>query len=400
MASLVDPSDHGPVRGRIGRFGRTATAGVPVLLVLALLPGCSTDPDSLGTTLVAAVGASVEHADGSRSDATDGLELRRGDVVRTGPAGLAELATGGRRLLLAASTAVRVDSGTREQLQRGAALVDSRRGPRLRLGVGATTVTTPRGGVVRVERSAAVRVGVFAGRATVTTAAGRSLDVDALHQVQAAGRTLPDRPSPLTLVGDAWERRVAPALVATDGLLRALATGLDADPAIRPVVAARSPAERPSERVLPAAIAEASATARPATAVRSDRNAGGSWGVVAALAAAEGGEVGRALDDLLAALEGDGAIVDDRTPGAGPGGVGSPGTDGAGPAGPGDEPDEAAPSGRPRPRPTPTPSSSPTEEPDLVEQAVAAVESLLPVPVPTVTHPAVPLVPALSPALG
>ena len=386
MAWRPGSADHGAVQGRIGRFGRAALAGVPVVLVAALLPGCSTDPESFDTTLVRAVDVTVEHRDGSRSAGTDGLELQRGDVVRTGSGGSAELATGGRRLLLADTTALRVTSGTAEQLLRGAALVDARRGPRLRLAVGAVSVGAPVGGVVRVDRRAAVRVGVFAGQVRVSTAAGRSLTVSPLHQVQAAGRTLPDRPSPLTLVGDAWERRVAPELVATDGLLRALATGIDTDPVLRPAVAgvaAPSP-EPPSERVLPTAIAEASDTDRPATAVRSDRTAGGSWGVVAALAVASGTDVGQALDALLATIDESGGALPPGGTGAEPdgvpGGPADPDVDGTDPAA---DPDPPRATNRPRPRPTPTPSSSPTEEPDLIEQAVATVESALPIPLPT-----------------
>ena len=404
MAWRWSSADHGAVQGRIGRFGRAALAGVLTVLVAALLPGCSTDPESFDTTLVRAVDVTVEHRDGSRTPGRDGLELQRGDVVRTGGDGSAELATGGRLLLLADSTALQVTSGTAEKLLRGAALVDARRGPRLRLSVGAVTVGAPVGGVVRVDRRSAVRVGVFEGRVRVSTAAGRALAVEPLHQVQAAGRTLPDRPSPLTLVGDAWERRVAPELVATDVLLRALATGLDTDPVLRPAaVAINAPAtEPPSERVLPTAIAEASDTDRPAAVVRGDRSAGGSWGVVAALAVASGRDVGAAIDALLATIDESGGAL---PPGGGAGGEpdGTPGEPAAPDVDGDDTPADPSPprtTNRPRPRPTPTPSSSPTEEPDLIEQAVATVESALPIPLPTVSLPPLaPLLPLPDPLL-
>src|SRR5438270_3003930 len=79
---------------RSSRTGAVARAcGV---LVAGTVTGCGSRVSAATTTLRGVIDASLVHANGAVVTAVDGLRLRRGDVVRTGPAGRAELQTRGR----------------------------------------------------------------------------------------------------------------------------------------------------------------------------------------------------------------------------------------------------------------------------------------------------------------
>ena len=99
-------------------------------------------------------------------------------------------------------------------------------------------VAIPAGSAIRAERSVTVRVAALAGRADVTSAAGRTLTIDSLHQAMVGGDALPDNTTPLQLTDDDGEAHAVPDLVRDDETLNGLASGIDSTgPATARVVA-------------------------------------------------------------------------------------------------------------------------------------------------------------------
>jgi hypothetical protein len=277
-----------------GRARWTATWLAAATFAGALtLTGCGTPVAAAPTTLRGVVDATVVHADGSSLRAVTGLRVHRGDVVRTGPAGRAELVTRGRVVYEGSDAAVQVVDGAHQRLRQGAVVIDAQHGPGLALRVASLAVTTPDGAASRAERGVTVRVGTLAGPAVrIVSDSGRELAVRALFQALAGGDALPDSPGPLWLTDDDGEAHAVPTLVRDDEALRALAAGIDSTgtSAARavaaawhgPVVAVPRGVAR-SEQVMPIVLAAAGgprdAVARYRQAV-AWRVAGGSWGVV------------------------------------------------------------------------------------------------------------------------
>ena len=423
-----------------GRVGRNVHPGhalglVAAFLVAPLVAGCGRSVADEPTVLRHPVGVTVAHRGGIEEPGRDGVALARGDTVRTDARGRAELVTRGRVVYLGSDAVLAVTDGAHQQVRRGAALVDASRGPRLQLAVSDFVVAVPARAAVRVERGFATRVGALLGTTRVRSDVGRQLDVSALHQVLAVGDALPDATGPLRLTDDAAEQQVVPALVADDRRLQAAADGIDGTPAgdvVRVVTAAftgslpQVPRDtRPSERVLPAAIAVAGGV--PAASAYDLRVQGASWGVVvhllgtdaraalAALARLESAvsvtSIGGAGGVLLAAgggtvPSGSGGGTGAAGSGAvGSGGVGSPGGGAAGGGG-GDTGGGGTGTG-PTPSPTATPGTTGGvvgTVVDTVGGVVDTVTGLLPSPSPTPSPPGgatqAPLLPVPTISLG
>jgi hypothetical protein len=350
------------------------------------------------------VDAVVVHSDGTQIGAVSGLRLHRGDVVRTGARGRAEIRTRGRTVYELPLGSVQLLDGARQVLRQGAVVVDAGGGPGLQLQVAALTVTAPRGAAVRAERSVTLRVGTLAGSAQVQTDTGRQMTVPALAQVVVSGDALPDAPSPLRLTDDEGEAHAAPALVRDDQALLSLATGIDATgpSTVRAVTAAwKQPLESTpvgvarSERVLPVVIAAAGHPQDPTGRYRRAialRTGGGSWGVVAHRLDTGSGAV-------LAALELFQKGVATGQVGTIPAALvfvaGHP-THGPGSGGGSTNPPTGGGHSSPSARPTPSPSdTSPT---GTVTDTVNRVLRSLPTPTPTSLLPplSVPSVPVVG----
>src|SRR3954447_2964597 len=248
MAIDADLPDHRHM-GQSAHPGRTraaiAAAGV---VAAATITSCSSSLASATTTLSAVAGASVVHKDGSTVAAVDGLRLRPGDVVRTGPSGRAELVTRARHVYVGSEASVQVIDGEHQQLRHGAVVVDAQRGSGLSLRVAGLDVSAPAGTALRAERSVTMRLGALAGTSRVVSSTGRSLDLIALHQVVVGGDALPDATTPLRLTDDDGESHAVPVLVHDDESLVGLARGIDGTGAAtaRAVTAARrGPSGRP-----------------------------------------------------------------------------------------------------------------------------------------------------------
>ena len=286
-----------PHPGRRCVLGARRTTGVLAAASLAAVPllsGCSTSVSAASTTVDGVLSATIVHTDGTTRPAIDGLRLHPGDVVETGPGGRAELLTQDRIVYVGSQAAVQVVDGDHQVLRTGAIVADAQRGPELHAQVAGLSVSIPAGSAVRAERSVTVRIATLAGKADLTSAAGRTLTVDALHQAMVGGDALPDITAPLRLTDDDGEAHAVPDLVRDDETLNGLAAGIDSTgPSTARVVAAswHGPLSAPpgvgrSERLMPAVIAASGPTA--GVQQRYDdavgyRSAGGSWGVVAHL---------------------------------------------------------------------------------------------------------------------
>jgi hypothetical protein len=307
------------------------------------------------------------------------MTLEKGDHVRTGAAGTATLVVRDRRVVLGAATKVRVPDGATLELDRGALLVDRRRGPGLLLRAGEATIDDVGAGALRVERLLTVRVAGLSAGARVRTATGAEADVSALYQAVVAGRGITE-PIPLQLNDDAWERSVVPDLVADDIRLNDLAEGLDG-PGGPVIPAAYRPAAgaRVSDLVLTDAIGRAADRAQPARAAgraRALRGQGGSWGVVARLLRTSAIDVASALSDVLT------GVPAAQSPTA----TTAPGNDGGVVAGPSPRPGvtpSPQPSATRPPSPGPTtkpprtgsPTTSPSTSPDPVSDLLKVLET-------------------------
>jgi hypothetical protein len=379
-----------------GRASTRWTAAVGCLALVAaapLLSGCGTSLAAATTTLAGAVDVQVVHPDGTVVGGVDGLRLRRGDLVRTGPAGRAELKTRGRVVYAASEASVQVLDGARQQLRHGAVVVDAQGGPRLTLTVAGLTATAPGGTALRAERAVTVRIASLAGTSSVDSDTGRHLDVPALTQAVIGGDALPDSTadSPLRLTDDDGEAHAVPTLVRDDVALQSLAAGIDSTGThtfqvvtaawhrrLDPLPAGVARSEQVLPVVIAAAIPNGDALGRYDVAVRM-RQAGGSWGVVAhdlgttssavlaALDAFEHGAATGQVGTVPAAL----AFVSGALQGTG-GDTSSSGQGGS-----------SSDSPKPQSSPTPQPTASATGSPGAVTTTIDKVLSLLPTSVPT-----------------
>jgi hypothetical protein len=390
--------------GVLGQVGRsTAVLAAGSLLAALGLSACGTDVAKAATVLRDARATTLQLPDGSTRAASSGTTVPKGATVTTGPGGSVSLVTAGRVVLLGSETAVSVYDGRRERLRKGLVMIDARKAGDLDLDAGAATVRTARGTLARVERGPLLRVASFRRGATVRATGRRAqVDVPQLKQVQVPFGGAPGQITALGLTRDRWEKRYALELVTSDLALDSLAKALDANATSSSAVvsaASFSPGavagERASERslgLLVAGVGSGGSAQSRYERVRTYREEGGSWGVVAALVGADAARVSGALDALLAPTEpvlavepGNGSIDVGGLLGVG-------GNPGASPA-----PGPSAASGSsPRPvrSPSPRPSSSPS--PDPVERVVTTVQSLLPTPLPSL--PALPVAPLASPS--
>lgn len=325
--SDADDDDVTDVPGLLGNWRAVLTGCLAVLTVAVVTVVVRTgDPSTADTFLVHAVNAAVVLPDGRTVDAAPGLAVPAGAQVRTGSCGTAaqprtcgaaQLRTDDRDVYLGAASTLLVTDGVRQSLDKGLAMVDSRRGPRLALTTRAGTVAVDGDSLVRVELGTLLmRVGAFQGRAHLS-AVGRQArtDVPTLHQVRAPYVGLPGPATALSLTGDAWEEKLAADLVAADRDLVRLAAGLAggqgrtvltlAPAALRTVVAATGPVfpAAVGENALAVAVAQAGSSDGSAVdrldRVRDARAEGGSWGVVAALVEARVSSVSGVLDGWL-----------------------------------------------------------------------------------------------------
>ncbi|HVE98911.1 MAG TPA: hypothetical protein VNA12_07005 [Mycobacteriales bacterium] len=390
--------------GQIGELTRALTRGRPraalgLFVALSLLAGgwrvLSARGDLRDAEVVLRDAVDVTVSSGTtRRAGVPGESLPPGATVSTGAAGSATLDVRDRLVRLAAATAVGVPDGATVQLTRGSILVDRRNGPEVTVRAGLLVIDEVDSGGLRVDRGFSTRVSVYSGGARARTS-DRRIDVPRLHGVGVAGRALPDRPAPLRLTGDLWEREIIPQVVAADVTLTRLAKGLDTArtvPAgaveVLPAVYRDALASLPSnagrsEALLPVAIGEAAGGAEEVVRSLDLRAAGASWGVVAALVGARSADVAAELSRLIRRAD----------PSAGPGTVAAGDPTEAPDFGP--EPGPTATpnrSGRPgqSPRPTPSRSSgpSPSSSPSPSEGVVETIRRLLPSGSPTPTPPA------------
>ncbi|HET6911694.1 MAG TPA: hypothetical protein VFH54_20400 [Mycobacteriales bacterium] len=383
--------------GQIAHLARSPISGslvsaVALVAIAPLLSGCGGSLASATTTIAGAVDAQVVHVDGSQVAGVDGLRLRRGDLVRTGPLGRVELHTRGRVVYAGSEASLQVVNGAAQVLRHGAVVVDAQHGPGLTLQVAAFTLNAAAGTASRAERGATIRLGALAGRPSVDNDTGRQLQMSRLSQVVLGGDALPDSTSgsPLRLTDDDGEAHAVPALVRDDLALDALAHGIDSTGAqtLHVVTAAWHQGLDPlpagvqrSEQVLPVVIAAAvkggDAIGRYRSAVAL-RQAGGSWGVIAdllgtssaavlaALQAFENGAATGQVGTVPAALSFVSASLQPPDQPAPATGGGS---------------DSQPPGSSPSSQPSPSPSSSP----GLIPSTIDKVLSLVPTPLPTPT---------------
>ncbi|HVF21281.1 MAG TPA: hypothetical protein VNA14_13725 [Mycobacteriales bacterium] len=388
---------------RITREQRRATIAAAVAIALAISGAVvwSVDGDLRDAEVVlrAGAGVTVTTPGGVARSAVDGETLPNDAVVSTAAGATATLDVRDRLVLLAPETTVAVPDGSSASLRRGSILIDRRRGPGLTLDAGAVTLDEVDEGAVRVDRGFSVRVTVLSGGVRATTS-DRRLEITRLRQVAVAGRALPDRPTPVRLTGDDWERLVIPAVIAADAELTQIARGIDGDrrladaartqllPAVYREPLAQLPTDAGrSEALLPVAIGLA-VDASMVSDARALRAEGGSWGVVASLVGARTAAVSARLAELLA---GPGERPASGDPQAGE-------TAGASIVFPTSSTSSARPSATPTgPRPTgptspsPTPTSSPSEDP------LGPITDLLPSGTPTPTTPGAVQSPSPSP---
>ncbi|HWA67889.1 MAG TPA: hypothetical protein VG899_16115 [Mycobacteriales bacterium] len=271
--------------------GGLSVAVVAAGVVVAVTRG-SSPITSAATILRDPRDATVRTASGATHVGSDGESITDGEVVMTGPHGVADLDTRGRNVLLSGDAALEVVDGEHQQLKTGTAVVDARNGAGLLLDLTGDTVSVPQGSATEAARGVSVRVGSLVGPASVTSSNGRRLSIPRLYQALLSGDALPADVAPLHLSDSNDEVEVIPHVVADDLSLKSLARGIDTTgrSTARVIEASWSGIRQPvpdshtrSERVLPVLIADA--THGGQLQQRYDdavdwRAEGGSWGVV------------------------------------------------------------------------------------------------------------------------
>jgi hypothetical protein len=271
--------------------GGLSIAVVAVGIVVAVTRG-SSPITSAATILRDPRDATVRSTSGSSHVGVDGEAITAGEVVMTGPHGVADLDTRGRNVLLSGGAALEVVDGEHQQLKTGTAVVDARNGAGLLLDLTGDTVTIPQGSATEAARGVSVRVGSLVGPASITSTTGRRLSVPTLYQALFSGDALPSAIAPLHLNDSNDEVEVIPHIVADDLSLESLARGIDTtgrstaqviDASFTGIRQPVPDSHSRSERVLPVLIADA--THGGEVQQRYDdavdwRAEGGSWGVV------------------------------------------------------------------------------------------------------------------------
>src|SRR4051794_37197580 len=178
---------------RSSRTGAVALACA--LLVAATVTGCGSPLSAATTTLHGVVDASVVHANGVVVAAVEGLRLRRGDVVRTGPQGRAELRTRGRVVYEGSAAAVQMIDGASADLRHGAVVVDAQHGPGLSMSVAGLQVSTGSGSAVRAERSVTGPLRALAGSVGGDSPTRRPLHIPSLAPATVGRGAVPGTPA-------------------------------------------------------------------------------------------------------------------------------------------------------------------------------------------------------------
>ena len=387
------------------RLAAVAVAGVSALAAAACLVGWTPSTAAADTLVAAADRAEIVLPSGVAQPARPGDTVPPGASVRTPVGGSATLLVVGRETYLDGSSQLRVLDGARQDLTQGSVMVDTRQAPELALSAAAADVRIAVNSIVRVDRGAVLRVADFAGAASITPKGRRaSTTLSPLYQLQIAMGALPGPVTPLALIGDRWERALASDLIGEDSDLTSLATGLDGPggaarsvlgvlPASLRTASPAQPGAPRSEETLAYALAAAERSGpileRYAT-VRTLRDQGGSWGVVARIVEADVSSVERVLERVLDPTGAAAAALANNPAGSGqqPGGAPAGGPQG-GPSGPGGGTQGGAtpgatqpPGSRPSAGPTPTPTGP---VPGLIDTVAGALPTAMPTATPTPT---------------
>lgn len=377
---VAEPVRPGPrsVEDRSTPIGRPLVAlaclSALALLALAVVTFVRSDASAgpgVGEAFVEVHGeAVVRRVDGTREVVRGRVDLGPGDgfALRSGRADL-ELADGVSYAAVAAHGTVpgtELVMGAVPRLVRGSLLVVAPRGAEVAAGAGDGRVRLASGAVARLTGNVALRVGMYDGSATVTSA-GATRAAPSLRFVEVVGAGDLTRPRPLDYRGgDRWDDAHLGAAIELDRQLAAIVEGLHAgrvDPMAMPERVRRVLDRPPAAATVAALVAErepgyanaiavavAGSGARPfadgwARAV-GFHDAGARFGLVALDLGVDPDAV---VDALLASLEGDpvptssapagadpaaeaGADGTDQTDGAGAAtaeGTGAPGADGA-----------------------------------------------------------------------
>lgn len=307
-----------------------------IVVCLAGLGACSPQPSDAVTVLTGAAGAFVADAAGVEHPATEGEQLFAGARIRS-TTGSPVLTTGGRRTTLGPASELQLQARSVYELLLGTVVIDRRRGPGVVLTAADVQISALGRTAVRVQRGFSVRVALYTGGSATIRVGGRSRTVPPLSELIVPGVSLPAAARPLALRDDALDQIADLGLVSEDRALRRRAAGLDgpggaavavaldaALPRLLPSVPSVQALETKatagefaaplSERVLPLAIATTARGSRPDQAYRSIRAlraAGGSWGVLAALASAP---LGAVQDAITALIDTPGGMAPDGTP--------------------------------------------------------------------------------------
>ena len=303
-----------------------AALGLVASAVAALVRADDPSGPGAGEAFVEVHGrAHVRRADGTTSVVTGRVDLGPGDAL-TMQTGRADLELSDDVALAAAASigdvpATDLVMGEVPLLRRGDQLVSAPDGTTVAAGAGDGQVAVGADSIVRLTRTAALRVGAYRGAATVTSARA-TRQVPTYRSADLVGAGDLTRPRPLELrSADRWDRLHLGAALALDRELATIVEGLTAgrvDPRAMPErvrrVLDRPPAattvadlvgERAPDLDNAVAVAVAGASSRPFGDAW-DRavgfhDSGATWG----LAALDlGVEPDRVVDALLASLEG------------------------------------------------------------------------------------------------
>jgi hypothetical protein len=425
VVDISNKADKAPMRWIRGTQGWQAVlaAGLAVLVAsTTTLVLRSSDPASADTFVAASYQAQVYLPDGTNHAPVEGERLPKGAELHTGKLGGAKLQTGGRAVYVGALTTLQVLDGVHQAMlgsqadgTGGSVFVDARRGAHLDLDTKAGRVRVADKALTRVEaRPQFLRVAAYNGRSAVTPV-GRSATtaVPGLHQVQVGYDALPGAVSPLALIKDAWDERLANDLNANDTDLSNFAIELAGTEGATVISFApaslRTSATTAASRgqdALALLIAQASRTKRERTdvlaEVRSFFAAGGSWGVIAALENASVSDVSKLLNAALtpAFVAPDGTA----TNAGGPPEVLFPNPTLTPSVGPSGSPSSRPTTGTPPTKTPTTPTTPPTPDPPqgLVNGLITTITDLIvpPTQAPSSSKPAptvAPVVPVPTP---
>lgn len=303
-----------------------AALGLVAIAVAALVRADDPSGPGAGEAFVEVHGrALVRRADGTSSVVTGRVDLGPGDAL-TMQTGRADLELSDDVALAAVASigdvpATDLVMGEIPLLRRGDLLVSAPDGTTLSAGAGDGQVAVGADSIVRLTRTAALRVGAYRGAATVTSARA-TRQVPTYRSADLVGAGDLTRPRPLELrSADRWDRLHLGAALALDRELATIVEGLTAgrvDPRAMPERVRRVLARPPAEATVADLVGERTPDLDSAVAVAvagaSSRPFGDAWdhavgfhdsGATWGLAALDlGVEPDRVVDALLASLEG------------------------------------------------------------------------------------------------